>query len=188
MLVHFDNRGCTHDIKLECSLYKSMGQYKRDVTPVQMHWSYVFLALTHRYGLFSLNWYHGILIVRDLAIYHQPWTVYWMSAQWSEYQQSCYIDHENGHISPHQFPCQQHLWWCFRSDEPEQTFPHTLLGKVNTLHKQESCLCWSSWFKTYPDHIVTIVTKVWKLMVIKSIPYLHFGWLTIDKVNLWPFN
>ena len=191
MLVYFDNRWCTRAIKFECSLYISMGQYKRDVTPGVTHWRYVFLALNHRYGLFSLNWYHCILIVSDLAICHQPCTVYWMSAQWSEYQQSCYTDHENGHISPHQHPW-QHFWWCFRWNEPKQTFPHPLLGKVNTLHKQESCLCWLSWFKTYPDHTVT---KVWKLMVIKSIPYLHFGWpllcrqrLTIDKVNLWPFN
>ena len=106
MLVYFDNRWCTRAIKLECSLYISMGQYKRDVTPGETHWRYVFLALNHWYGLFSLNWYHCILIVCDLAIYHQPCTVYWMSAQWSEYQQSCYTDHENGHISPHQHPWQ----------------------------------------------------------------------------------
>ena len=39
----------------------SMGYYKKDVTPLLTHWSYVFLALTHRYkirtmyfGLFGL--------------------------------------------------------------------------------------------------------------------------------------
>ena len=29
--------------------YKSMAQSKKDVTPLLMHWSYIFLALTHRY-------------------------------------------------------------------------------------------------------------------------------------------
>ena len=31
-----------------------MGQYKKDITPVLMHWSYVFLAPTHRY-IFRFN-------------------------------------------------------------------------------------------------------------------------------------
>ena len=32
-------------------IYISMGYCKKDVTPLLTHWSYVFLALTHRYGL-----------------------------------------------------------------------------------------------------------------------------------------
>ena len=28
--------------------YKSISLYKKDVTPLLMHWSYVFLALTHQ--------------------------------------------------------------------------------------------------------------------------------------------
>ena len=30
-----------------------MGQCKKDVTPLLTHWSYIFLALTHRYDIFS---------------------------------------------------------------------------------------------------------------------------------------
>ena len=33
-----------------CTILISMGECKRDVTPLLMHWSYVFLALTHRYA------------------------------------------------------------------------------------------------------------------------------------------
>ena len=32
---------------------KSMGKCKKDVTTLLMHWSYVFLALTHRIVLFN---------------------------------------------------------------------------------------------------------------------------------------
>ena len=30
---------------------KSMGWYKKDVTPVRQQWSYVFLALTHQFAM-----------------------------------------------------------------------------------------------------------------------------------------
>ena len=30
-------------------MYISMGYCKKDLTPLLMHWSYIFLALTHRY-------------------------------------------------------------------------------------------------------------------------------------------
>ena len=30
----------------------SMGYCKKDVTPLLTHWSYIFLALTHRYGIY----------------------------------------------------------------------------------------------------------------------------------------
>ena len=33
----------------------SMVWYKKDVTPLLMHWSYIFLALTHRYNTFWLG-------------------------------------------------------------------------------------------------------------------------------------
>ena len=39
---------------------KSMGLYKKDVTPLLTHWSYVFVALTHRYITTTdsmLDWY-----------------------------------------------------------------------------------------------------------------------------------
>ena len=29
-----------------------MGQCKKDVTPLRLQWSYVFIALTHRYNLY----------------------------------------------------------------------------------------------------------------------------------------
>ena len=32
-----------------------MGYCKKDVSPLQMHWSYVFLALTHRYKGKGIN-------------------------------------------------------------------------------------------------------------------------------------
>ena len=32
-----------------------MGQCKKDITPLLMHWSYVFLALTHRYSILLSN-------------------------------------------------------------------------------------------------------------------------------------
>ena len=35
----------------------SMGLCKKDVTPLLTHWSYVFLALTHRYGIESSDWF-----------------------------------------------------------------------------------------------------------------------------------
>ena len=50
----------------------SLGYCKKDVTPVRGQWSYVFLALTHRYGIIHnmvnygscngllLFWYHAI--------------------------------------------------------------------------------------------------------------------------------
>ena len=34
-------------------IHISMGQCKKDVTPLLMHWSYIFLALTHRYIVFA---------------------------------------------------------------------------------------------------------------------------------------
>ena len=33
----------------EFMVFYSMGQCKKDVTPLLTHWSYVFLALTHRF-------------------------------------------------------------------------------------------------------------------------------------------
>ena len=37
-----------HDENFIKACYRAMGECKKDVTPVLMHWSYVFLALTHR--------------------------------------------------------------------------------------------------------------------------------------------
>ena len=42
-----------------------MGSYKKDVTPLLMHWSYVFLALTHRNVLF---WNLHILMIKILNV------------------------------------------------------------------------------------------------------------------------
>ena len=38
-------------IKATSNWLISMGWYKKDVTPVLTHWSYVFLALTHRFDV-----------------------------------------------------------------------------------------------------------------------------------------
>ena len=35
-----------------------MGKCKKDVTPLLTHWSYVFLALTHRYVLLVAKYFH----------------------------------------------------------------------------------------------------------------------------------
>ena len=37
------------------SFHKSMGEFKKDITPLLMPWSYVFLALTHRNDLGAHN-------------------------------------------------------------------------------------------------------------------------------------
>ena len=45
---------CSSHSHLYQSMQISMGQCKKDVTPLLMHWSYIFLALTHRYDISQL--------------------------------------------------------------------------------------------------------------------------------------
>ena len=43
-----------HQQARSCQIHNiSMGKYKKDVTPLLMHWSYIFLVLTHQYFLHS---------------------------------------------------------------------------------------------------------------------------------------
>ena len=46
---------CSTEIPPICTNIISMGQCKKEVTPLLTHWSYVFLTLIHRYGPFSTN-------------------------------------------------------------------------------------------------------------------------------------
>ena len=52
------DRKVDEPVKLDEIPLISMGQCKKDVTPLLMHWSYVFLALTHQHGF----------IVRDYSL------------------------------------------------------------------------------------------------------------------------
>ena len=47
---------------VEMKIIISMGQCKKDVTPLLMHWSYIFLALTHQY---------------ESEIWSPIWVLYW---------------------------------------------------------------------------------------------------------------
>ena len=53
------------------SLDISMGLYKKDLTPFLTHWSYVFLALTHRFVChYTLNvYYHS----SGFGVFYLPW-------------------------------------------------------------------------------------------------------------------
>ena len=46
-----------------------MGLYKRDVTPVLMHWSYIFFVLTHGNNGYTVN--YCISHSKDTTVYQQ---------------------------------------------------------------------------------------------------------------------
>ena len=56
---------CACNILL-CWTLTSMGWSKKHVTPLLMHWSYIFLALTHRYNITYLY----LSITNIISIYH----------------------------------------------------------------------------------------------------------------------
>ena len=61
----------------QISVVISMGLCKKDVTPLLTHWSYIFLALTHRYGVTRPQWLNRTTQQYTFAIQIWVYTSVW---------------------------------------------------------------------------------------------------------------
>ena len=68
-----------------------MGWCKKDVTPLLLHWSYFFLALTHQYACFVFNskrisYYTHMLCMYDensnLVLFYETFVMYSIGSIW----------------------------------------------------------------------------------------------------------
>ena len=70
-----------------------MGYRKKDVTPLLMHWSYVFFALTHRYTAVSLfrvrSWNNDIISSLHAELFKKIWITYEFSMNSWQWDHTC---------------------------------------------------------------------------------------------------